>query len=173
MVKSNESKPPCPYCEGPLEYRDSVMRILRREGGAKNWLIIRRLKCLTCNTLHRELPDCLLPYKHYESEIISGVIDEIVTPDDLDSENYPSAETMLLWLAWFTRNLQNIEGLLQRAARSILAVDQWSDVSAQDSLLETIRQRSPNWLERIIRIIYNSGGRLPSIGAMAFAPTSF
>ncbi len=172
LVKSNEPEPPCPYCDGNLKYRDRVMRILRREGGEKSWLLIRRLQCNTCRALHRELPDCLLPYKHYETEVISGVVDGIVTPDDLDSENYPSVQTMLLWLSWFTMNLKNIEGLLRRAARTILTDDQ-SIVSAHGSLLDTIRQRSPNWLEIIIRIIYNSGGHLPSLGALAFASTSF
>ncbi len=172
FVKSNEPEQFCPYCEGHMEYRDSVKRILRKEGGQKHWMVIRRLKCKNCNSLHRELPDCLLPYKHYETEIISGVLDGIVTPDDPDSENYPCVETMLLWLTWFTRNLQNIEGLLRRTARSIISDDP-NVLSKQGSLLEIMRRRSLNWLERILRIIYNSGGRLPALGAMAFAPTSF
>ena len=33
------------------------------------------------------LPDILVPYKHYSEETISGVLDEIVGPDDMDSEN--------------------------------------------------------------------------------------
>ncbi len=53
-------------------------------------------------------PDILLPYKHYETEVISGVIDDIVTPDDQDSEDYPSVSTMLYWLCWFRMNLANI-----------------------------------------------------------------
>ena len=32
------------------------------------------------------LPDCLVPYKHYNEETISGVLDDIVNPDDEDSE---------------------------------------------------------------------------------------
>lgn len=41
------------------------------------------------------LPDCLVPYKHYNEETISGVLDDIVNPDDEDSEIYPSEKTML------------------------------------------------------------------------------
>lgn len=47
------------------------------------------------------LPDCLVPYKHYNEETISGVLDDIVNPDDEDSEIYPSEKTMLRWHHWF------------------------------------------------------------------------
>ena len=36
------------------------------------------------------LPDILTPFNHYNEETISGVLDDIVTPDDEDSETYPS-----------------------------------------------------------------------------------
>ena len=41
------------------------------------------------------LPDFGVPYKHYNEEIISGVLDGIVNLDDDDSEVYPSEMTML------------------------------------------------------------------------------
>ena len=62
----------CPVCGEPLSYRDSCVRIMRLEGGMKRRFLIRRLKCSNCGKLHRELPDCLVPYKHYASEVISG-----------------------------------------------------------------------------------------------------
>lgn len=51
--------------------------------------LICRLKCSSCGRLHRELPDCLVPYKHYASEVISSVLDGMVTPEDDDSADYP------------------------------------------------------------------------------------
>ena len=68
--------------------------------------MIRRFRCSGCGRYHNELPDCLVPYKHYEAEAISGVIDGVVTSDDLDSEDYPCVYTMLLWIRWFTENLK-------------------------------------------------------------------
>lgn len=41
------------------------------------------------------LPDFGVPYKHYNEEIISGVLDGIVNLDDDDSEVYPYEMTML------------------------------------------------------------------------------
>ena len=76
----------CPVCGELLSYRDSCERIMRLEGGDRQRFLIRRLKCSNCGKLHRELPDCLVPYKHYASEVISGVLDGVVTPEDDDSE---------------------------------------------------------------------------------------
>ena len=75
----------CPVCGEPLSYRDSCERIMRLEGGGRRRFLIRRLKCSNCGKLHRELPDCLVPYKHYASEVISGVLDGIISPDDKDT----------------------------------------------------------------------------------------
>ncbi len=123
--------------------------------------MIRRLCCTACQVLHNELPDCLTPYKHYGTEVISGVIDEIITPDDLDSEDYPSIQTMRRWLLWFTANLANIEGFLRNAGYRILKLGT-GFLFSRDSLLDAIRNRHPDWLEIILRIIYNSGGFLPA-----------
>ncbi len=162
LVQSNGSMPPCPLCEGKLSYRDSVRRILRKEGGCKETILIRRLRCQCCNALHRELPDCVLPFKQYEAEVISGVLDQVVTPDDTDSEDYPCIETMRLWLRWFQINLANIEGALRRAGYWLAA--RFEDLlSSNESLLEAIRSRYSNWLEIMIKIIYNSGNSIPPL----------
>ena len=50
------------------------------------------------------LPDCLTPYKHYNEETISGVLDGIVNSDDEDSEMYPSEKTMLRLQITLKRN---------------------------------------------------------------------
>ena len=89
---------------------------MKSEGGAKQWLMIRRFRCCRCRKLHNELPDCLTAFKHYKTEVIAGVVDGIVTLDDLDSENYPCVSTMLLWLRWFQLNLERMEGYLRMAA---------------------------------------------------------
>ena len=102
-----------------------------------------------------ELPDCLLPYKHYQTEIVSGVLDETVTSDDLGYENYPSFMTMLRWLQWFRQNLENMKGYLRQASRWIYGQSASFD-------LEHIRKNVSNWLGTAMRIIYNSGGRLPA-----------
>lgn len=58
--------------------------------------------------MHSELPDYIFPHKHYEVEIIQGVLDGYITSDTLGYENYPCAETMEIWKA------QSLQGLLRR-----------------------------------------------------------
>ena len=90
FVMSSDDTPVCPVCGGTLKYRDSRPRIRKKEGGLKEYLMIRRLRCTECLRHHNELPDCLVPHKHYEAEVISGVLDGIVTSEDADSEDSPS-----------------------------------------------------------------------------------
>lgn len=162
LVKSSDDAPVCPLCGGILKYRDSRLRIRRKEGGCKEHLMIRRLRCSQCGHYHNELPDCLVPHKHYEAEVISGVIDGIVTSEDEDSEEFPSLQTMLRWIRWFQMNLSNIEGFLRSAGYRILGLGE-GILFSNASLLDTIRNAYQNWLEQILRIIHNSGGFLPAI----------
>ena len=46
----------------------------------------------------------MIPYKHYGSDIIEDVVDEVVGSDDLETENYPCEATMKNWKRWISRN---------------------------------------------------------------------
>ena len=162
FVKSSAAFHMCPVCHGVLRYRDSRPRIRKKEGGIKEYLMVRRFFCKTCHSYHTELPDCLVPYKHYEAEVISGVLDGVIRPDDLDSEDYPSFQTMLRWLQWFNENLSRMKGYLHMLEHLFLCPDR-KVLSSSVSLLDDIRNTYTNWLEIILRIIYNSGGFLVPI----------
>ncbi len=101
MVFSNERL--CPNCGEELYYYDTVKRIVKTKNGIKNRLYIKRMVCHNCKTYHRELPRTILPYKQYESEIIYGVIDGLITSETLGYEDYPCEQTMLRWRS---QNLQ-------------------------------------------------------------------
>ena len=100
MVRTSDTT--CPKCGGELKYIGPVKRLVRTKGGNKHWIKIRRMLCKDCSVVHRELPDYLLPFKHYESDIIEGVIDGVITPYVLGYEDFPSETTMKRWLR--TRN---------------------------------------------------------------------
>ena len=97
MIRKNDSN--CPNCEGALLYYDSVIRHVRTKNRVTNKIKIRRLRCTSCSVLHRELPASIFPYKQYESEIILGVLEELITSDTLGYENYPCEMTMNRWVA--------------------------------------------------------------------------
>ncbi len=95
MVINNVSN--CPECGGTLKYYDNVRRIVRTKGGAKWYIKVKRFKCADCHHLHRVLPDVIYPYKHYEAEIIDGVLSGTITPDTLGFEDYPCEMTIKRW----------------------------------------------------------------------------
>ncbi|MFI3173342.1 MAG: DUF6431 domain-containing protein [Eubacteriales bacterium] len=158
FIESHET-PSCPLCNSLLRYRDMRLRIERKEGGEVRFIAIRRLKCPHCNRLHTELPDILVPYKHYSEEVISGVIDDIITPSDMDSESYPCETTMAHWKMWFKLNQVQIEGYLKSIGFRLLGYQE-SFLKSPESLLENLRNTLPNWLGSVLRTIYNSGGYL-------------
>ena len=103
MVINNESH--CPKCGGELKYYDKVERVVRTKGRSTKWVTVRRLRCCRCGMLHRELPEYVYPYKQYEMEVITGVLDGIITSDTLGYEDYPVPlmNTYLGGSLWQTR----------------------------------------------------------------------
>lgn len=58
---------------------------------------LRRLQCVRCGKVHRELPEFIFPYKQYELEVIKGVMEGLITSDTLGFEDHPCEMTMLRW----------------------------------------------------------------------------
>ena len=152
----------CPVCGEPLVYRDSCERGMLLEGHERRTYLIRRLKCHKCRKLHRELPDFLAPFKQYAVEIISGVLDGIVTSEDEDSVEYPCEKTMFRWHHWLFINQLRIDGYLKSIGYRLLDFSE-ELLNSGMSLLVKLRCSTLQWLETILRFIYNSGGFLVSV----------
>jgi uncharacterized Zn finger protein len=105
MINDNESI--CPSCGGDLRYYDKVERILRTKGRVSRRVEIRRLRCLKCGKVHRELTNDIFPYKQYETEVIRGVLEGLITCETLGYEDYPCETTMVRW-----RGSQNLQSIL-------------------------------------------------------------
>lgn len=129
------------------------------EGRERRIYIIRRLKCSKCGKLHRELPDCLAPYKHYATEIISGVLDRAITPMDEDSSDYPCEATMSRWEHWLNVNRLRIDGYLKSIGCRLPGFSE-ELLNSGMSLLAKLRSSCQEWLEVLLRVLYNSGGFL-------------
>lgn len=155
--------PVCPTCQTPLKYRDTRRRHIRKEGGIKVWGRIRRLLCPKCHRLHNELPVELSPHKHYEVEVIEGVVDDVVLPNDEDSEDYPCEATMERWKQWIEHNRLFIEGYLRSVGFRLLKLGA-GFLKAQESMLDYLRNefrdRENHWLTSINRLVYNTGDSL-------------
>lgn len=100
MIEKNDKI--CPKCGGELKYYDSVKRIVRTKGGISKTISLRRFKCKECNSIHREIPEDIMPYKQYEAEIVLGVIEGLITCETLGYEDYPCELTMKNWIKKYT-----------------------------------------------------------------------
>ena len=87
----------CDECGGTLKYYDYVRRIVKTKGGNKWCVKVKRFKCEECKRIRRVLPDYIFPYKHYEADIIRGVLAGTITPDTLGYEDYPCEMTFKRW----------------------------------------------------------------------------
>lgn len=161
---SREAEAKCPICGSLLCPHDSRKRRLKKYGGVCTYIRIRRLKCLECGKLHNELPDILVPYKHYAAEVIENVVDEIVTSDDLITEDCPCEETMRRWRRWIRRNISYINEYLDKAAKGRYSRIYLKFLSyikdGSFSRLEDIRKCGAGWLSATMGILYCSGGRM-------------
>lgn len=146
--------------KGALIHRDYCKRIIRQEGGEKEWIHIPRHQCDNpgCNRVHRMLPDFLLPFKHYQEEVIVDAIDGRLDPDS--SDDRPSTQTVTHWRFWLMLNEQNINGYLKSIAHRELDFSK-ELLYSSISLLSRLRSSMPDgWLKTMIRVIYNAGGFL-------------
>lgn len=101
MVKNGSLQ--CPSCFSELRYYDTVKRIVRTKNRETNYILMRRLRCMGCGKIHREIPEEVFPYKQYEAELIRGVIEGLIFSDTLGYEDYPCELTMIRWR---TRDIQ-------------------------------------------------------------------
>ena len=95
MIKENETR--CPLCGCGLRPYGSKRRYLRGKYGERREIRIKRYKCMSCGTVHNELPDVVTPYIRYETDIFVGVIEGLITCETLGFEDYPSELTMRRW----------------------------------------------------------------------------
>ena len=59
---------------------------------------LKRYKCAKCGAVHNELPYFITPYVRYETDIIMGVLEGLITCETLGFEDFPSELTMCRWL---------------------------------------------------------------------------
>lgn len=158
---SQEAHAYCPECSGELSYRDSRLRICRTYGGETFHIQIRRLKCHRCHRLHNELPNILVPHKHYCAEVIEDVVDEVVTPEDVVVEDYPCAATMERWKDWICRVTPAIDSMLRSiGCRMLNFTDELLFSSA--SLLGSLRDGGGGWMATVMHTLCNAGCAVPT-----------
>lgn len=149
----------CPDCGRPMKYRDSCKRNEKKAGGDRQNYWISRYSCKWCKRTLRGLPDVLAPYKHYNVDIIMGVLDGEISPDDPEYEDYPCEKTMQRWKKWFEQNEATIAEYLLICGARLLAYG-LVVLYEYAACLKDIREKQTRWLSIILRIIYDTGAVL-------------
>ena len=123
--------PVCPECQEEMqEVKERCLRIDKRLGGEVRWLIIERRLCTntdcSCKS-KRLLPNTLVPYKHYGSDIVGDSIREALTGEVGDSvneevseggsENLPSEVSQRRWFQWMMVNMEILLEVIEEQHR--------------------------------------------------------
>jgi hypothetical protein len=150
FVRSEEVIP-CPCCQGRLGVAGSRRRGYIKGSGETIKLIIRRMRCKSCQRIHHELPNILVPYKRYEA----ASIEEIATTEQpavgADESTLRRIRAwFLVWSAYADRCLAAI------ARRFGLPVEEQSN-PLQSSLhnMGHLGNHPNGWLGQIVRPIVN------------------
>lgn len=146
---------PCPCCGEQLSVIGSRKRKYKNSDGETRVLIIRRLRCTHCRRIHHELPNCLVPYKRYES----ACIERVVLKDSKSLDIAMDEATLYRLRVWFNSLLSYLLGCL-----NAIAIRMGENPVEESSVSSrSVHQRigcyvgsKPGWLARIVRSIANS-----------------
>ena len=142
----------CPYCNGELVYRDSVFRNVKNLLSEVRVFLLRRLLCQNkgCGKLHRELPDIIQPYKHYESDVIQSVIDGSEEAEKCGADN----STIRRWKSEFVE----AEPVLEQRLASVYAriTEETVPLEMATTILDGIKSKYSRWLPFVTTLLINN-----------------
>lgn len=127
----------------------SRKRVLFRQDGSRDRLVIRRLQCCECHRISHELPDIIVPYKRYESDAVADALGETVSPEN---DCCPAEHsTIQRWKLWFFLLRDHIEGAV-RALMELMSIKAFVRLP-----LCPLSLQSDGWLKVLVRNLVNSG----------------
>ena len=148
---------PCPVCEEELTVYGSRKRVLFCQDGTRKTLVIRRLRCGRCESIHHELPDIVAPYKRYESEAVESVL---ASSGQESANKFPGElRTYQRLKMWFYLVHSHIEGAL-RALKEQMQLE-----SVVRLPLFPLHRQVDGWLKHLVRHLVNSGRWLQTCSA--------
>ena len=144
----------CPFCGGDLKYRDSVFRNLKDLASEVTRYLIRRLLCLECRSLHRELPDIIQPYKHYGSAVIQAIIDNGEEALSCAADN----STIVRWKTGFANAASDINQRLSSVY--VRMTENTVPLAKTETILKRVRKSEGRWLAYVMKLLINGGHKI-------------
>jgi len=143
---------PCPTCGGSMVVHDTRERGVFRYEGDKEIYRLRRLSCRVCGKLHTELPDFILPFKHYDAQTIQATLEE--SPDNSCAAD---ESTMARWRRSFARAQEAIAALL--VSYYMRLTENSASLFDAENIMARIKAGQKHWLSFVMRLLINSGHR--------------
>lgn len=110
---------------------------------------------MDCHRIHHELPDCLVPYKRYESSCIESVVSECSGLSDVAADN----ATLYRMRVWFNTVLSyflsSLNSIAIRLGQDTVQEPSVPSLSAHQKIGLYVGN-TPGWLARIVRPIANA-----------------
>lgn len=140
----------CPVCGGiELKVIGSRNRKVLKSDGESITLVIRRLRCNSCNRIHHELPDIIVPYKRYSSQGIEAIV------DGKEEEVSCEESTIYRIRKWFREYREYLAGCLGSVAAQL----GFKTIPNMPSAFQRIKAyvgKEAGWLARAVRTIANT-----------------
>ncbi|WP_081505014.1 DUF6431 domain-containing protein [Paenibacillus senegalensis] len=146
---------PSPCCGEKLKIIGSKERKLIKDCGERLTLIVRRMRCSQCYKIHHELPDCIVPYKRYESSCVEQAITKT---KNLEVAVPAHESTLHRWRSWFHAQSAYWLGCLTSIAIRYLEDPVERPSNASQSVHHTLGHvvgDAPGWLATIVRSVAN------------------
>ncbi|WP_282434474.1 DUF6431 domain-containing protein, partial [Desulfosporosinus acididurans] len=154
FVRCTESVP-CPCCGEQLSVIGSRMRKVKNSNAQPRVLIIRRMRCVNCRRIHHELPDCLVPYKRYESACIESVVSDRPGLSDVAADNSTLYRLRFWFAAIYPYFLNCLNTIAIRLAQGRVKEPSVPTLSVHQKIGCYV-EPTPGWLARIVRPIVNA-----------------
>ena len=154
FVRCAESVP-CPCCGEQLSVIGSRKRKCKNSSGQTKVLIIRRLRCVQCRRIHHELPDCIVPYKRYESSCIECAVLEGSGLSDVAADNATLYRLRVWFIIILPYFLSCLNAIAIRLGQDPVKEPSVPTLSAHQRIGLYVGHTS-GWLARIVRPIVNT-----------------
>ena len=146
---SGNKYPVCPKCDKTMAYRDTCDRHGLNADAICQWYVLRRFKCVDCNNIHREIPDFLFPYKHYEADVIQAAIDgnkDGIAADESTIRNWRNQ--------WYSQETHIRLILLSLLIQ--LNNEKPKLIGFNTNIIISIRKKYSRWLAFVIKALTNN-----------------
>ncbi len=104
---------------------------------------------MECSRISHELPDMVVPYKRYESAVISEALNESADPED--SCCPAELSTIQRWKLWFFLLSEYFEGAV-RALMELMDIKPFVRLP-----LYPLSKQTDGWLKILVQNLVNSG----------------